>query len=302
MSVLDKVKRACSNPREVGRWFMAHTARFWKNDETYLKLMYYFQMGKRLNLKNPVTYSEKLQWLKLYDRNPKYTLMVDKLAVKAYVASLIGKEHIIPTLAVWDTVDEIDLSTLPDKFVLKTTNGGGGGGVVICRDKASFDLEAAKKKLSRALSSDIFIQTREWPYKNVVGRIIAEEYIPDGSSEGLKDYKFFCFNGIVKFLKVDFGRFVEHHANYYSTEGKLLEFGEQGLEPNPDYPIELPENLNEMISLAEVLSKASTFLRIDLYNVKGQIYFGEITFYPASGMLPWTTPDADTEIGRYLSF
>ena len=148
---------ALSNPREIGRSVMVHTAKYWKDDEVYLKLLFFFRMGRRLNLKNPTTFNEKLQWIKLYDRDPRYTMMVDKFAVKDYVASLIGSDYIIPTLAVWDKIEDIDLSSLPDKFVLKTTNGGGGCGVVICSDKNSLDIDAAKCKLAQSLSSSIYI-------------------------------------------------------------------------------------------------------------------------------------------------
>ena len=157
MKFSEKVKLALSNPREIGRSIMVHTAKYWKNDEVYLKLLYYFRMGRRLNLSNPTTYNEKLQWIKLHDRDPRYTMMVDKFAVKDYVASIIGYDYIIPTIAVWDKIEDIDLGILPDKFVLKTTNGGGGCGVVICTDKNHFDFEAAKLKLAQSLSSDIYI-------------------------------------------------------------------------------------------------------------------------------------------------
>ena len=279
----------------------------WLPDATYLKLLYRFKMGHRLDLKNPQTFTEKLQWLKLYNRKPEYTKMVDKYAVKEYVAKIIGEEYIIPTLGVWDKPEDIDWDSLPNQFVLKTTHGGGGGGVVICKDKTIFDKASAIAKLKESMASDIYSGLREWPYKNVPKRIIAEKFMaPEKSldsvlkSSELLDYKFFCFNGKVKFFKVDFGRFVEHHANYYSPEGELLEFGEQGLEPDPNYPIELPNNLKEMISLAEKLSANEPFLRVDLFNVNGKIYFGELTFYPASGLGKWTTEEADKEIGIYL--
>lgn len=275
----------------------------WLPNATYLKLLYRFKMGHRLDLKNPQTFTEKLQWLKLYNRKPEYTKMVDKYAVKEYVAKKIGEEYIIPTLGVWDKPEDIDWDLLPNQFVLKTTHGGGGGGVVICKDKATFDKASAIAKLKESMASDIYSGLREWPYKNVPKRIIAEKFLApekNTASAELLDYKFFCFNGKVRFFKVDFGRFVEHHANYYSPEGQLLEFGEQGLEPDPNYPIELPNNLKEMISLAEKLSANEPFLRVDLFNVNGNIYFGELTFYPASGMLPWTTEEADMKIGKYL--
>ena len=275
----------------------------WLPDATYLKLLYRFKMGHRLNLKNPQTFTEKLQWLKLYNRKPEYTQMVDKLAVKEYVADRIGAEYIIPTLGVWDRPDEIDWDSLPNQFVLKTTHGGGGGGVVICRDKGTFDKTSALAKLKESMASDIYSSLREWPYKNVPKRIIAEKFMSSEESpapKDLLDYKFFCFNGKVKFFKVDFGRFVEHHANYYDTDGKLLPFGEINFEPDPAHIIELPNNLREMILLAERLSKNEPFLRVDFYNVNGTIFFGELTFYPASGMGKWTTEEADIKIGMYL--
>ena len=275
----------------------------WLSDATYLKLLYRFKMGRRLDLKDPKTFTEKLQWLKLYNRKPEYTTMVDKYAVKEYVANIIGEKYIIPTLDVWEKPEDIDWESLPQQFVLKTTHGGGGGGVVICKDKATFDKENAIAKLNQSLNSDIYSALREWPYKNVPKRIIAEKFMtPEKSlgSQDLSDYKFFCFNGKVRFFKVDFGRFIEHHANYYSPEGELLELGEKTLEPVPDYPIELPNNLNEMILLAEKLSENEPFLRVDFYNLKGMIYFGELTFYPAGGMGKWTTDEADRTIGEYL--
>lgn len=275
----------------------------WLPDATYLKLLYRFKMGHRLDLKNPQTFTEKLQWLKLYNRKPEYTTMVDKYAVKQYVANIIGEEYIIPTLGVWDKPEDIDWDSLPNQFVLKTTHGGGGGGVVICREKGTFDKTTAIAKLKESMASDIYSGLREWPYKNVPKRIIAEKFMaPEKSSvpKDLPDYKFFCFNGKVRFFKVDFGRFVEHHANYYDTDCNLLPFGEKSCEPDPGYIIELPNNLGDMIALAERLSKNEPFLRVDFYNVNGKIFFGELTFYPASGLGKWTTEEADMKIGKYI--
>ena len=275
----------------------------WLPDAIYLKLLYRFKMGHRLDLKNPKTFTEKLQWLKLYNRKPEYTKMVDKYAVKDYVSGIIGPEYIIPTIGVWNKPEDIDWDSLPNQFVLKTTHGGGGGGVVICKDKETFNNDEAIVKLNHSLKADIYRGFREWPYKNVPKRIIAERFMTSeqsGDTESLLDYKFFCFNGKVKFYKVDFGRFVEHHANYYSPEGNLLPFGEQGLEPDFNYPIKLPSNLDEMISIAERISQGEPFLRVDLYNINGKIYFGEITFFPGSGLLPWTHKETDVEIGQYL--
>lgn len=276
----------------------------WLPDKLYLSLRYRFIMGHWIDWKNPKTFTEKIQWLKIYNRKPEYTTMVDKYAVKQYVADRIGEEYVIPTLGVWDRPEDIDWDSLPDQFVLKTTHGGGGGGVVLCKDKSTFDRKVAIAKLNESLASDIYSNLREWPYKNVPKRIIAEKFMPSDdsvSAKDLPDYKFFCFNGKVKFFKVDFNRFVRHRANYYSPEGVLLDFGEVMCPPNPNQPIVLPANRQEMVSLAEKLSQNEPFLRVDLYNVNGKIYFGELTFYPASGFGMWTTEHVDQTIATYLS-
>ena len=171
------------------------------SDKLYCKIIYYLEMGKHLDLNAPQSYNEKLQWLKLYDRNPKYTTMVDKYAVKNYVAEKIGSEYIIPTLGIWDKPEDIEWEKLPNQFVLKTTHGGGNTGVVVCKDKSHFDKEKAIVKLNKSLKEDLYRVLREWPYKNVPHRIMAEEYI-EGENGDLPDYKFFCFNGVVKALFV----------------------------------------------------------------------------------------------------
>lgn len=278
---------------------LLHRLAFVFPDKLYLELMFRLKMGYPLDLKNPQTFNEKLQWLKLYNRRPEYTQMVDKYAVKEYVAQIIGKEYIIPTIGVWDKFGQIDFSALPERFVLKTTHGGGGGGVAICTDKEHFDIAEAKRKLEKSLSVDIYRNLREWPYKNVKRRIIAEEYMQDSSGE-LKDYKFFCFNGRVEFFKIDFDRFVDHHANYYDRNGKLLPFGEAVLPPVPDKMLEMPHNIQEMIVLAEKLSAGIPFLRVDLYNIDGKIYFGELTFFPASGFGRISPEQYDRIIGKSL--
>lgn len=269
-------------------------------DKPFLEMTYFVNHLKRLNLDSPVTFTEKIQWLKLYDRKPEYTEMVDKAMAKDYVAKIIGEEYIIPTIGVWDRTEDIDWEALPVQFVLKSTQGGGGNDVIICKDKNLFDRESAIRKLRKSLKSDIYWILREWPYKNVSKRIIAEWYIDSGNSEDLLDYKFFCFDGEVKFFKVDFGRFTSHHANYYTPDCELLPFGEQGLLPEPEHKIEMPDNLKQMIDLAERLSSGHTFLRVDLYNVMGKIYFGELTFYPGSGMLPFVPREWDERIGALI--
>lgn len=287
------------NFSRIGRGITKRYLR-WLPDEAYLRLLYYFTIGKRLRLKNPQTFTEKIQWLKLYNRKPEFTMMVDKYAVKDYVAGIIGSEYVIPTLGVWDSFDEIDFDSLPDKFVLKTTHGGGSGGVVICRDKALIDKEAMRRKLEKSLKQDIYKSLREWPYKNVARRIIAEQFLEIDANFEIKDYKFFCFNGEPRFLKVDFNRFIEHHANYYDTNWQLLPFGEAGLLPVESHIEQKPENFEEMVEIARKLSKGQPFLRVDLYNLQGKIYFGELTFFPASGLGAFSPMSADSQIGDYI--
>lgn len=292
------VKTYLHKPRLIGLAIVSRMT--WLPDELFLRLKYYFSMGSRLNLKNPKLFQEKIQWLKLHDRKPEYTRLVDKYAVKDYVANMIGNKYIIPTLGVWDRPEDIDFDALPDKFVLKTTHGGGGGGVAICHNKSHFDKEGAKRHLAKSLKADIYRSLREWPYKNVPRRIIAEELLETSGNTDLYDYKFFCFNGKVEYFKIDFGRFKEHHANYYDCNGNLMPFGEADLPPVPEHQLEMPDNLADMITIAETLSKEFTFIRIDLYNLSGRIYFGEMTFYPASGLGPFTSPEWNLKMGDLI--
>lgn len=405
----------------------------------YLKVMYRLRMGYWMDLNNPVTFNEKLQWLKLNDHNPDYIKMVDKYEVKDYVANILGREYIIPTLGVWDRVEDIEWDKLPNQFVLKCTHDSGG--LVICKDKARLDIETAKKKLRKSLSTNYYNEGKEWPYKHVKRRIIAEQYIeprpdvkdlpdykffcfngevkglyvatdrqkegedlkmdfydaefnhlpmrqshgnanvppkkpknfeimkraaeqlsqgihhvrvdfyeieegvlfgemtffsfsgmlsfqPDewdkrfgemltlpGEKRGgviirisadgslsytkpdLYDYKFFCFNGEVKFFKVDYGRYVDHHANYYSPQGDFLAFGEKCYPFDENADIYLPSNLREMVQLAQRIAEGHSFVRVDLYNNNGKILFGEITFFPFSGFGEFNPKEYDQKIG-----
>lgn len=271
------------------------------SDESYLKLKYRIYYGKELNLENPVTFNEKLQWLKLYDRNPEYTHLVDKADVKDIVAEIIGNDKIIPTYGVWNSADEINFSSLPDQFVLKCTHDSSS--VVICRDKSQFDVAKAKERLTHGLTKDFYSAGREWAYKGLKPRIIAEKYMSDSgdnTSSELHDYKFFCFNGKVKCLKVDFDRFINHRANYYDPSGYLLPFEEVICPADSSREIKLPANLSEMVSIAEKLASGTPFVRVDLYNVNGQIYFGEMTFYPASGFGFFNPDEWDYKLGQWL--
>lgn len=286
------------NPRDFAIG-LVKKFRFLLADKIYLQLYYYFKMGEKLNLKKPHTFNEKLQWLKLYDRNPEYTKMVDKIAVKEYVSSIIGNEYIIPTLQVWDSFEEIDFSALPNSFVLKTSHGGGGGGVVVCKDKQKLDIRSAKEKINHSMRHSIYKSLGEWPYKDVKHQILAEQFVE--SSPELNDYKFFCFGGKVHFFKIDFGRFIEHHANYYDRNCNLVPFGEADLPPVFEHHVTIPDNIDDMIAIAEKLAKGRKFIRVDLYNVKGRILFGELTFFPASGFGRFTPEEWDAKLGELLS-
>lgn len=267
-------------------------------DKLYLSIKFRTHMGYWMNWKNPQTFSEKLQWLKVYDRHPEYTKMVDKVAAKDYVAGIIGKEFIIPTLAVYNTADEIDYDALPDQFVLKCTHDSGG--LVVCRDKSKLDREAAREKLRKGLKRTYIVQNREYPYKDVPRRIIAEQYMEDESGE-LKDYKFFCFDGTPKalFVASDRGRKdTETKFDFFDMEWNHLPFTNG--HPNSDKEIPCPSNFDKMKDIAGKLSVGMPHVRVDLYNVNGKIYFGELTFFHWGGTVPFNPEEWDYKFGSWI--
>jgi hypothetical protein len=272
------------------------------SDEKYLKMIFEDAMGYPLNLKNPKTYNEKLQWLKLYDRKPVYTKMVDKYEAKKYAADIIGEEHIIPTLGVWDSFDEIDFDTLPEQFVLKCTHDSGG--LVICRDKSKLNKEAAREKIERCLQRNYFWSSREWPYKDVKPRVIAETYMEDeNEAKGLTDYKFFCFNGKPEMIYVSQG--LEDHStasiSFYDMKGLPMPFRRRDFKPMKE-GFQVPANFDTMAEFAGRIAKAimCPFVRVDLYSVNGKIYFSEITFFPCSGMVPFEPKEWDEILGSWI--
>ena len=276
--------------------------RGWLNplpDKFFLKLIFRVRMGKKLNLKHPKTFSEKLQWLKLYDRRPEYTDMVDKYEAKRYVAERIGAQYIIPTLGVWDRFEDIDFDALPDRFVLKCTHDSGG--LVICRDKKTLNKEVARVKIERSLARNYYIHGREWPYKNVKPRILAEKYMEDTKTAELRDYKFFCFDGVAKALFIATERQkagAEVKFDFFDMDFKHLEF-RQG-HPNASVLPEKPEKFDEMRELAEKLAKGIPQLRVDFYEVNGKTYFGELTFSHFGGMMPFEPKEWDTTFGDWI--
>ena len=271
-----------------------------KDDELYLKLLFLFEMHYWPDLKHPKTFNEKLQWLKLHNRKPEFTTMVDKYAVKKYVADRIGEQYIIPTLGVWDSFDQIDFDSLPNQFVLKTTHGGGGLAVVICKDKKTFDKRRAKRILEKSLQSDIYMKYREWPYKDVPKRIIAEKYMVDESGTELKDYKFFCFNGEPKYMLLVSGRQAgKKRFDYFDLNWNHLPVHDVGCPGAERLPAK-PDNFEEMIFIAKKLSKGMTHVRVDLYNINCKIFFGELTFFDGSGLCVYDPREWDFKFGQFL--
>lgn len=269
----------------------------WMPDALLLKIVFRLKVGYRLNLKNPKTFNEKLQWLKLYNRNPLYTLLVDKYEVRKYVAEKIGEECLIPLIGVWDKFEEIDFSTFPNQFVLKCTHDSGG--VVICKDKSKFDYELAKKKINDSLKRNYFWTLREWPYKDVKPRIIAEQYMEANPIEGLPDYKIFCFNGEPKIWFTVTNRCNgDPRCDYYDFEGKHLPF-EQGYK-NSSSIVNPPATLGQMREYARKLTEGMPHCRVDFYSVKEQVYFGELTFFDSSGMEPFEPREWDEKLGNWI--
>ena len=268
-------------------------------DKTYLKLLYRAFLGKRLDLKNPKTFNEKLQWLKLNDRRDEYTIMVDKVEAKKWVAERIGEEYIIPTIGVWERPEDIDFDSLPEKFVMKTNHDSGM--VCICTDKSKLDRDKVRRDMAISLKRDYYLTGREWPYKNVNRRILAEQFMVDESGYELKDYKIFCFDGEPQFIQVDFDRFAPtgHKRNLYSTEWKLLEF-DYGYPSDSARNIERPSNLDTMLSFARKLSKGHRFLRTDFYAINGDTKFGEMTFFPECGFGEFSPDEWDTKLGKLI--
>ena len=273
----------------------------WMPDKWYIKLKFRLMMGKWPDLKSPRSYSEKLQWIKLYDRRPEYTIMVDKVKAKEHVASIIGNEYIIPTLGVWDNPNEIDFDALPERFVLKC-NHNSGLGMYICKDKSKMDVEKVKSDLRKGLKQDYYLSGREWPYKNVPRRILAEQYMEtDSKEEGLLDYKFFCFDGRVRALFIATDRNKGEHAtrfDFFDEDFNHLPFTNG--HPNAAIPPAKPNKFKEMKILASKLSKGIPQVRIDFYEVNGRVYFGEMTIFHWSGFMPYQPEEWDYRFGEWL--
>ncbi|MBR2367476.1 MAG: glycosyl transferase [Alistipes sp.] len=280
---------------------VTRSLRFMLSDKLFIRILYRLYMGKSLDLKNPRTMNEKLQWIKLYDRKPIYHTMVDKLLAKEYYAQLIGKEHIIPTLGVWERFDDIDFDKLPDSFVLKTNHSGGNTGVVICRDKRALDKAKAKAALEKSLKTDIYKSFGEWPYKGIKKYIFAEELIGNADEE-LVDYKFYCFDGYVDAVLMCIDRQIGDPKFYFfDKRWELKRYNKRGKQAPEGFTLPRPKNMEQMFDLASKISQGIPHLRVDLYNVDGKIYFGEATFFTASGFDANRLPEADLYFGGLIN-
>lgn len=268
------------------------------DDRKYLERVYKARMGRPLNLENPQLFSEKLQWLKLYDRNPLYTQLVDKYRVREYVAEKIGEEHLIPLLGVWDDPDDIDFDALPDQFVLKC-NHNSGTGMCICRDKSKLVYKAVRKELKKGLQENFYLRHREWPYKDVPRKIICEQYMTDNSmTDELTDYKFFCFHGVAKVMYVSKDICSSPRTNFFDMDFNPLPIRLK--DPPADILPQKPEHFDKMKQFSEVLSKDIPFLRVDFYSSQECVFVGELTFYHAGGFVKVSPPEWDQKFGSWI--
>lgn len=274
------------------------------SDREYLEKKFYAMLGYSLDLSNPQTFNEKLQWLKLYDRKPEYTMMVDKYKVREYIKEKLGEEYLIPLLGVWDKAEDINFDKLPNRFVLKC-NHNSGLGMYICKDKSKLtenQIKAIRKNLAKGLQQDYYLTGREWPYKDVPRKIIAEKYMEDKETGELRDYKFFCFNGIVDCVMLCLDRSKGDTKFYFFDRNwNLLRYNVRGKNAPENFMIKKPKNIDKMFDLAAELSVDMPFARIDLYNSNDKIYFGEFTFYPDSGFDNNLLKETDKYFGNLIT-
>ncbi|WP_198022511.1 ATP-grasp fold amidoligase family protein [Carnobacterium pleistocenium] len=295
-----KLQRILKNPYIIISKIIENKAKFLP-DAIYLDIFYRASFGKTFDWKSPQTFNQKLQWLKLHDRNPAYKRLVDKYEVRQIVSSTIGEEYLIPLLGLWDNFDDINFSDLPDQFVLKCTHDSGG--VIICKNKSEFDFNSARKKINKLLKKDYFWFKREWPYKGIKPRIIAEELLVDETEQSLKDYKLFSFDGEPKMLFVASDRDKKGSDvkfDYFDMNFQKLSFRQMAHE-NSGYRIDKPENFDEMVNITKKLAEGYPHVRIDLYDINGRIYFGEYTFYHHSGLVPFDPVKYDYIFGAMIT-
>ncbi len=287
------------NPRLIWCSLGNHHLLNWMPDKMYLELIYKARTGRKLDLQNPQGYGEKLQWIKLYDRKPEYIQMVDKYTVREYIKTHIGEQYLIPLLGVWEDPQAIDFSLLPEQFVLKCTHDSGS--VCICKDKSQFNKEDAISKLSKHQKTGTYWKTREWPYKHVKARIIAEQYMEDESGDELKDYKVLCFNGVPKLIELHRGRFKIHTQDFYDTNWNKTDISQDGvgLSLTTEH-VPKPACFEEMLEKSALLSQGIPHLRVDWYSINGRLYFGELTFFDASGFDLFDRESDELMLGEWI--
>lgn len=269
-------------------------------DKLYLSIKFYNRFGYWMNWDHPKTYNEKMQWLKLYNRRPEYTIMVDKVKVKDWVAAKIGNDYIVPTLGVWKSATEVDFAELPNRFVIKC-NHNSGMGMYICKDKSKTNVENIRKGLKKGMQENYVIQNREWPYKNVPHRILAEQFLEEKGKQTLDDYKVMCFDGKVKLIELHEGRFTDNHTQaFYDRDWKLTSITQIGYGKVAKEVAKCPSLLDEMIRLSEILAKDIPHVRVDWYIVNNHLYFGEMTFFDGSGFDSWGSQEDDLLLGSWI--
>ena len=285
------------HPRRILLGLLNRTSALWP-DRTYLRWQFRFAMGRKLDMDNPQTFNEKLQWLKLYNRKPEYTVMVDKVKAKEWVAGRIGAEYIIPTLGVWDNPDEIDFDELPNQFVLKC-NHNSGLGMYICKEKSKINIPKVKKRLRKGLKQNYFLIGREWPYKDVSRKILAEQFMVDESGTELKDYKVFCFDGEPEIIEVDYNRFIAHKRNFYGKNWDFINM--ESVYPSDEkHMIARPEKLDKMLELSRKLAKGIPHVRVDFYSIGNRLYWGELTFFHEGGCGHFKPENWDERLGKLI--
>ena len=299
-SVISKVKTAVSLAKTPSKLLLPAGQNGLLNfipDKAYLKAVFKAEIGYRLDLEHPKTYNEKLQWIKLYDRKPEYVIYADKYKVREYIAGTIGEKYLVPLIGMYERAEKIPWGSLPDRFVLKCNHASGTN--IICKNKKALDTVSAEKKLNAWLKKNAFWGAREWCYKDIESCIICEEFIETKDGNTPDDYKFMCFNGVPRLIQVHHDRYGEHTLDYYTPEWKKADL--QRIDANISVKdVEKPEKLDEMLSIAERLSKDMYYARIDLYYVNGNIYFGEITMYPTGGFSTFTRYEDDLLLGSYI--
>ena len=298
MSVVNIIKRIIANPKDAKMIILYRCPWLMRDDRKFIEFIWKKKMNYPLNLDHPQTYNEKLQWIKLYDHNPLYTKMVDKYEAKEYVASIIGDEYIIKTLGVWDKFEDIDFNVLPNQFVLKCTHDSGG--LVICKDKSQMNMTNVRNVIEKSLKKNFYSRAREWPYKFVKRRIIAEEYVEDSETKELRDYKFFCFDGKPKVMLIATGR--------QNNDGPFMDFFDMDFNHldlrrgHPNAPVlpQKPDHFMLMKQLACSLSTGFPELRVDFYEANGKVLFGELTIFPAAGLVPFEQEKWDRIMGEWI--